>query len=503
MGRSWNKFFAYAALAFLLLLTGCAGGKKEEQNTGRVTGENQTGIQLENQTSDSAAFNETGNQTADSAAFNETEDNVDEEQMRLQTLTKEYISLVETALDHISFRQMGKEEVQPLEDLLLGHYDVIGRSAGDGVEYYVAVRKEDAPEYEDYGELSVGYFSGEGTKEVLRIGYYNSQFEETILYELDGYMVADFPLGTMDLSSFCLRPNMDMSSAFGQTLACAFTPDGRATLEFLKKWPGLSFYQQGDSGIQFYYQDEDTITFYSEPYPCYIKLEEEKVQRLKTLLSNSAVEEKITSAEEAKTYLDRLGKDDNGGRGLVIQHTGAGFFLDGQNYVLLGNCENGGYVWCSSDMGEFRSLVRNQEVYDFVMDEIYKVMGLDYGDFDPGWFQSPLKSASMVFPEFVTKEDGSWETEIRSQMVTDEEKLSQLQSMMDAGFQDENRYGLSGCPYLAYIDFTRQDGESLRVFVATDSCDSMAYKGRIGLQYGSQQELAEVFDEAEVIRPVY
>lgn len=455
MEKSCRRFYVYAVLALLLFLTGCTGEKKEEPDAGKVTEENQTGNEAE-----------------------------------------EYISLVEGALDGISFHQMKDEEVRPLSELLLGHYDITGRSAGDGVEYYVAVRREDAPEYEDYGELSVGYYSGEGAAEVLQIGYYDSRSEETILYELDGYVLADFPLGKADLSSFCLRSELDMTSAFGQTLACAFTTNGRATLAFLKKWPGLSFYQQGDNSIQFYYQDEDTITFYSEPYPCYINLGEEKAQKMRTLLSNSAVEDEITSAQEAKAYLDRSGKEGKGGRESVIQHTGAGFFLDGQRYILLGNCKNGGYVWCSSDMGEFQSLTRNQEVYDFVMDEIYEVMGLDYGDFDPGWFQSPLKSASMVFPESVKKEDGSWETEIRSQTVTDESKLNRLQSMMDSAFQDKNRYGLSGCPYLAYIDFTREDGESIRVFVAADSCDSIAYKGRIGLQYGSQQKLAEIFDEA-------
>lgn len=280
--------------AWKVFLTGCAGGKKEAQDTGRAAEENQT---------------------AGSEVFNEAADEVEEEQVSRQDPVEEYIALVEATLDHISFCQMEKAEVQPLEDLLLGHYDVIGRSAGDGVEYYIAVRKEDAPEYEDYDELSIGYFSGGGTNEALRIGYYDSGYEETILYELDGYAVADFPFGTVDLSGFCLRKNMDMSSAFGQAFSCAFTPSGRAALAFLKKWPGLSFYQQGDACIQFYYQDKDTITFYSEPYPCYIKLEEDEVQRLKTMLSNSAAEEDIASDEEAKAYLDCLGKDgkDDGG----------------------------------------------------------------------------------------------------------------------------------------------------------------------------------------------
>lgn len=482
MRKSFYGFYWYMILASFLFLTGCAGDADKIAGT---AGEINSAMSGEEEKED-------------------REENVPLESLQAestlpQTPAGEYMALVEGSLDGISFRQMEEEEVRPLSDMLLGHYDVAGRSAGDGVEYYVAVRREDAPEYEDYSNLSVGYFSGEGKDNVLQIGYYDSQTTEKILYELDGYTLAGFPLGTADLSNFCLRPNVEISSAASQEFACAFGEDGRETLAFMKKWPGLSFYQEGDTSIQFYYQDEDTLKFYSEPYPCYIKLEEDEVQKLKELLSDSKVEEEITSAEKAREYFNRLGKTGdgkNGVSGLIIPNTGAGFLLDGQSYSLFGNCEDSGYLWCSSDMGEFRFIARNQEVYDFVMKKISDVMGLDYDDFDPRWFESPLKSASIVFPEFVAKEDGTWETELRRQTVTEKGRLELLRNMMDETLKDEKRYGFSGCPYQAYIDFVREDGERLRMFVAVDSCDSMTYKGRIGLEYGSQQKLAEIFDEA-------
>ena len=60
--------------------------------------------------------------------------------------------------------------------------------------------------------------------------------------------------------------------------------------------------------------------------------------------------------------------------------------------------------------------------------------------------------------------------------------------------------GFSACPYVAPVDFVREDGETLRIFVATDSCDSMAYEGRISFEYGRQADLAAIFDEAMVKR---
>ena len=37
-------------------------------------------------------------------------------------------------------------------------------------------------------------------------------------------------------------------------------------------------------------------------------------------------------------------------------------------------------------------------------------------------------------------------------------------------------------------------------FIATDSCDSMAYEGKIGFEYGKQSDLAAIFDDAMVYR---
>ena len=55
---------------------------------------------------------------------------------------------------------------------------------------------------------------------------------------------------------------------------------------------------------------------------------------------------------------------------------------------------------------------------------------------------------------------------------------------------------LSACPYVGILNLTREDGETLQMFVANDSCDSITYEGRIGFEYGKQEYLAEIFDNA-------
>lgn len=144
----------------------------------------------------------------------------------------------------------------------------------------------------------------------------------------------------------------------------------------------------------------------------------------------------------------------------------------------------------------FIALEYNEAVYSFVMDKIKNVMEIDYGSFDAQWFKIPLKSASIDFPESVEQADGSYTTDLRSQTVNDPEKLNALSKLMDRAINSEEIYGFSGCPYIASIKFTRENGKILRVFIATDSCDSMTYDGRIGFEYGKQSDMAEIFGEA-------
>ena len=109
----------------------------------------------------------------------------------------------------------------------------------------------------------------------------------------------------------------------------------------------------------------------------------------------------------------------------------------------------------------------------------------------------------MTFPEFLIPSGSGDETftqEVRTQTIEDREKLNTLSKMMDRAINDTNVYGFSKCPYAATIDFLREDGRTLRIYVATDSCDSMAYEGRIGFEYGDQAELAALFDEAMFYR---
>lgn len=404
---------------------------------------------------------------------------------------EEYISLVESHLGNTVFRTADEEDVRKLSDKLQGHYDITGRTDGNGLEYYIAVRRGDAPVYEDYGSLNVGELDAQ-----LYIGYYDKNSDPVVLYELGGYSLLDMPLGyDKGLDCFCFGRYNPAVAAEHPAFLHAFSQTGRDMLDFMKSKPKLSFYKEGQPYVRFYYQDEDTIKFYSEPYPCCIALTDAEQEKLRRQLSASKTEDGIGTIQEALDFMQK-----KGGKKGAIRSTGVSLILDGRIYQSFGNSEFPGYLMVSDEeYGGLLSLEYNEEICRFLREKVKDAIGIDYGYCDSHWFKTPLKSASISFPEYKGI-NGSDAAEVRTQTVEDRGKLDALAELMDRALNSGELYGFSACPYNAIIDFVREDGETLRIFAATDSCDSMAYEGRIGFEYGRQADLAAVFDEAMAYR---
>ncbi|MEY8356484.1 hypothetical protein AALB39_24475 [Lachnospiraceae bacterium 54-53] len=402
---------------------------------------------------------------------------------------EEYITLVESYIDNAVFEQMAEDGTKQLSDMLLGHYDIIGRTAGEGMDYYLAVRREDAPVYNDFDSIDTSYFSGPDTKnEVLKIGYNDKSMNPTVLYEMEGYRLLEMPFGNGSLDCFCFGKNENFGETSDPAFRLAFTQSGREELDFIKSKPGLSLSSGDDPCIEFYYQDDDTLKFCSSPYSCFIDINSDELEQIRGLLSASNIIDSVKTRQDAWKYLHL--KDSS------IYTTGAILHIDGKKYEFPGNKNTIGHMMATGADRGFISIEYNEAVYNFVMDKIRSVAEMDYGNFDAEWFKVPLKSASMDFPERAEQADGSYLSDMRSQTINDAEKLDALSKLMDQAINGEEIYGFSACPYIAEIEFTRRDGETLRVFIAADSCDSMTYEGRIGFEYGSQLAMAEIFDEA-------
>ena len=399
---------------------------------------------------------------------------------------EEYTTLVESYIEGTVFGPADDGRIKELSDLLKGHYDITGRTDGGNMEYYIAVRREDAPVYDDFSVVSVGELDSN-----LFIGYYDRESEPVVLYEPSGYTLLDMPLGYDSLDCFCFGIKGASDTVTNPDFHYAFDQNGRELLSFIKNKPGLSFYREGVPCVQFYYQDEDTLKFYSEPYSCYSAITEEEQSEIQRQLSLSQIVEGIQTWQEAWDYLNKKGD---------ICSTGSALLIDGRRYEAYGNHGLTGYMMVTGEKEyDFISLIYNEDVYRLIMEKVKAVTGMDYADFDSQWFKTPLRCASIAFPEYGGI-NGAPVSEVRTQTVEDRDKLDALSTLMDHTLGSGKMYGFSACPYAATIDFIREDGETLRFYAATDSCDSMAYEGRISFEYGSQADLASIFDEAMMYR---
>ncbi len=399
---------------------------------------------------------------------------------------EEFASLSEGYVENASFVTAEDGQAEMLAKLLSGHYEVAGRKGDDGQEYYMAVRRSDAPVYGDFKGLSVGYvYYADSMEEVCQIGYYDENGKETVLYEISGFLVE----GCMDreeekaLDLFCLIPeSMSEDGAF----LCAFQESGRKKLEFIGKHQGLSYHKEGQNCIDFYYQDEDTLEFCWEPYSCCISLDEKECEKIRAFLENGQ-DQKQEFANHSET-IEWLRKENPS-----VRTTGAVLNLDGSFYEILGSRDSGGYmIGRNGDMVCW--LKSEEQIYSYVLDRIADAVGKDYGAFTDTWFDGGLVKASLVFPRKEEGEDGTWTREVCRQTITEADKLEHLAKLLGRAIQGHE--AISGCPYVGVLDLERENGETLQMFVAADSCDSITYDGRIGFEYGKQEELAEIFDEA-------
>ncbi len=412
-------------------------------------------------------------------------------QNRYQDQAREYMDLVE---DHLGgrFSDMEYIELEELAALFQGHYDIIGRKDESGRAYMLALRREDAPVYEDMKHADIATVYEANDSEYLQIGYYDKEDESRLLYKLSGYELREIPVSEEPLSVFCVSEAAKEDALWSAQDLMAFSDTGRKWLDFMNGHPGLALREGDESGIEFYYQDGDTISYWSEPYRCFLPVTDEEQTEFERLLTESDREKEALTYGEAREQMRKAG----------LYSTGVYVYMPEHVYQLFGNHENPVFLELPKNE-EYPSvskqpvaIIQGGEAWEQIIGRLDRVMQADYGSFDGSWFERPLERAVLHFPEMI-REDGTIQgIEKRVQTIEDPQKLEKLSKLLEGAIQCGEVFGFSACPYNGELILTREDGDVQRIYIATDSCDSMAWDGRISFEYGGQKELAEIFDEA-------
>ena len=82
--------------------------------------------------------------------------------------------------------------------------------------------------------------------------------------------------------------------------------------------------------------------------------------------------------------------------------------------------------------------------------------------------------------------------QMEGQTVTDAESLAALQKLLSRATY---LGGGAGCPFGDFLTVIRDDGQTLTISVATDSCGALCYNGNSYYNYGKQEKLKAIFPE--------
>lgn len=414
---------------------------------------------------------------SDSAVFGDVSGKADTPAPEVKSPEDEEIEAIESLLPGHEFRDMEAAELSALLDQLGGDFTGVGRTDGAG-NSYALIRLANGQPFSgaDYGFAEgepdyryicyeVSHADDTRTLEIAVLKKDGNGLEsEEALYSVRDVEVLDFgPDGR-----FCYV----MLKSADQKVTNAVMPGSRKVMiEAASR--GLESTKPEGAHLELKLYDtkiRDNCGF-GEPAHFYLSLTAEQYQKAEALVGAGF------EAKEAKE-LKKLYPE--------MYETGVSLWLDGESYMQF-SCGAFTIGW---EQGYYPTHVSN-ELSDWLREVAAPYLGHDPAGYEKSWFDQPLASATLTF--HVSKgAEGYRNWTAQTQTITDEEALNQLAKL----FKQAEFGSDSACPFGAPLTITRKDGETLTIYVAEDSCGTAMINGSIWCDYGRQDRLAEIFDEA-------
>lgn len=386
------------------------------------------------------------------------------------------IEAIERLLPGHEFRNMEAAELSALLDQLGGGFKGVGRT--DGANSYALITLADGRPFS-----GANYGFAEGEPDYRYTCYEVSHADDTRTLEIailkkdeNGLESEEGLCSVRDVESIQFGPDgrfcYVIQKSADQKVTDAVMPGSRKVmieaasrgLESTKPEGAYLALKLYDTKIR------DNCGF-SEPAHFYLPLTAEQYQTAEALIG--AGFEAKGGKELKKLYPE-------------MYETGVTLWLDGESYTQF-SC---GAFAIGSEQGYYPTHVSNG-LSDWLREVAAPYFGCDPAGYEKSWFDQPLASATLTF--HVSKgAEGYWNWTAQTQTITDEKALEQLAKL----FKEAEFGSDSACPFGAPLTITRKDGETLTIFVAEDSCGTAMINGSIWCDYGRQDKLAEIFNEA-------
>ena len=352
---------------------------------------------------------------------------------------------IEEFLGDRTFSDMTEEEVASYMEKLQNQFVGWGRKDGQGNGYILIQPVDGWSEDVSYGEYEIS-----GPEETY-LGVERFEGGERVeTFEVHG--VKSLTLGDAGAGYGFL--------VFGDDDALMFAtfPGYRINAQVAKELGLLVDPPQGDYLMVSVYNDAVRQKMgYAAPAGFYLSLTEEQAQEAKALIAQAQevdgekVREETAKSEQGELY-----------------RTGVNLYLDGEHYWLFSQ----DYAGHSLFPGLYcPGLCAWAE----------EVLGMDLCGFSMTWFEKELASATLQWGE-------------KTQTVTEPEKLEKLSELFQNADVDQD----GKCPMTAPLTLEATDGETLTVWIATDSCGTALIEGQVWCQYGDQEDMKAIFDQLPI-----
>lgn len=136
-----------------------------------------------------------------------------------------------------------------------------------------------------------------------------------------------------------------------------------------------------------------------------------------------------------------------------------------------------------------RGDILDAELAQAVREAFAQKRGADPLDVSLAWLDgAALTRATLEFPALV-EQGAEWTYEMRAQTIEDAEALAELQALL----RGAEETAASGCPFGGTLTLVREDGETLVLYTASDSCAVLTADGGLYFEFGNQEDLLDIF----------
>jgi beta-lactamase regulating signal transducer with metallopeptidase domain len=378
---------------------------------------------------------------------------------------EEHIASMEELLDSVNFQYMIGEQMEAflasLPEIIRNNYSGIGRLESNGSGYILLTCKSGAKRLPE-DTISCGFSPAD------------SDLEQLVLQDTDENEICRFPLG-LDVSYYkkddifhITVGDASVNTSMIKQIASYQFSGNKDFLEYAKqaKMRGTSLFIPHNGSYIF-----ADIWLEGSRFNEYISIDESFAAEIDSRLAS----------------IEKTHRDFSSG---TVKDMGVHIILDDRNNYSLSILDDGTRAF--HRWSDRNAVLIDPETYGMIADFVMERTPWEWVELS--------EIHDIVRAEIRMKLYRNSPEEV--QVVEDRDSLKELVELLS----NAELTGYGGCPYTALLLLTREDGRTITLHIATDSCDSMILGSSAGYDYGpdpGQRGLGGTVNRQDVLKRIF